>query len=285
MNTNFLNSYWLQWQSILTTLGLRIAGAIALFLIGRWAATLLQRTIRQIMTRTHMDASLISFATNFTYYGAIAVITLAIMGALGIETTSLVAMLGAASVAVGLAFQGYLSNFAAGLLIVIFHPFRVGDWIEGASIRGIVEEIQLFTTHVRTADNRLVIIPNGKLTNDNVINFSTKGILRVDMVVGIDYDENLQQVKKIISEVLASDSRILKDPMPTVGVIELAENSIRLAVQPWTESRNYLLVQFKTYERLVEQFRKEGINLPLSKPDILVNSTPVPSYRANANRT
>jgi small conductance mechanosensitive channel len=224
------------------------------------------------MTRTHMDASLISFATHFTYYGAIAVLSLAIMGALGIETTSLVAVLGAASVAVGLALQGSLSNFAAGLLIVIFHPFRVGDWIEGANICGIVEEIQLFTTHVRTADNKLVIVPNGKLTNDNVINFSTKGSLRVDMVVGIDYDDNLQQVKKIIADVLASDARILKDPKPTIGVIELGDNSIRLAVQPWTESRNYWLVQFRTYERLVEEFRKEGINLPSAKQEVLIQS-------------
>jgi small conductance mechanosensitive channel len=272
MNTTLLNSYWIQWQSVLMTIGLRIAGAIALFVIGRWITVFLQRTIRQIMTRTHMDASLISFATHFTYYGAIAVVSLAIMGALGIETTSLVAVLGAASVAVGLALQGSLSNFAAGLLIVIFHPFRVGDWIEGANICGIVEEIQLFTTHVRTADNKLVIVPNGKLTNDNVINFSTKGSLRVDMVVGIDYDDNLQQVKKIIADVLASDVRILKDPKPTIGVIELGDNSIRLAVQPWTESRNYWLVQFRTYERLVEEFRKEGINLPSAKQEVLIQS-------------
>jgi small conductance mechanosensitive channel len=272
MNTTLLNSYWIQWQSVLMTIGLRIAGAIALFVIGRWITVFLQRTIRQVMTRTHMDASLISFATHFTYYGAIAVLSLAIMGALGIETTSLVAVLGAASVAVGLALQGSLSNFAAGLLIVIFHPFRVGDWIEGANICGIVEEIQLFTTHVRTADNKLVIVPNGKLTNDNVINFSTKGCLRVDMVVGIDYDDNLQQVKKIIADVLASDARILKDPKPTIGVIELGDNAIRLAVQPWTESRNYWLVQFRTYERLVEEFRKEGINLPSAKQEVLIQS-------------
>jgi small conductance mechanosensitive channel len=275
VDSTLLSSYWIQWQSVLMTIGLRIAGAIALFVVGRWVTQILQRTIRQIMTRTHMDASLISFATHFTYYGAIAVLSLAIMGALGIETTSLVAVLGAASVAVGLALQGSLSNFAAGLLIIIFHPFRVGDWIEGANICGIVEEIQLFTTHVRTADNRLVIIPNGKLTNDNVINFSIKGILRVDMVIGIDYEENLQRVKKIIAEVLASDSRILKEPVPTIGVIELADNSIRLAVQPWTESRNYRLVQFKTYERLVEQFRKEGINLPLIKQEGQVESVPL----------
>jgi small conductance mechanosensitive channel len=117
-----------------------------------------------------------------------------------------------------------------------------------------------------------VIVPNGKLTNDNVINFSTKGCLRVDMVVGIDYDDNLQQVKKIIADVLASDARILKDPKPTIGVIELGDNAIRLAVQPWTESRNYWLVQFRTYERLVEEFRKEGINLPSAKQEVLIQS-------------
>ncbi len=264
MNGTLLNSYLLRWEPILTTVGLRIVGAILLFLVGRWGAALLQKTIRRLMIKTHMEASLISFATNFAYSSAIAFITLAIMRTLGIETTSLVAVLGAASIAVGLALQGSLSNFAAGLMIVIFHPFRVGDWIEGASISGIIEEIQLFTTLLRTADNRLVIIPNGKLTNEKVINFSTNGILRVDMVVGIKYEEDLERVKTIISEVLAADSRILKDPMPTVGVMELAENSIRLAVQPWTESHNYKLVQFKTYERIVEQFRKEGINLALT---------------------
>ncbi|HEY9826283.1 MAG TPA: mechanosensitive ion channel domain-containing protein [Stenomitos sp.] len=267
-----LSQFLLQWQTILTTFGLRIVVAFVLFTLGRWGAQFLQRTVRQVMLRAHMEASLISFVCNFTYYGAIAFATLAIMGTLGIETTSLVAMLGAASVAVGLALQGSLSNFAAGILLVIFHPFRVGDWIEGASVSGIVEEIQLFTTHIRTFDNRLIIIPNGKLTNDNVTNYSTKGILRVDMAIAVDYSENLQQVKAIVAEVLASDPRILREPAPNIGVAQLGENYIRLAIQPWTKPQHYWDVHFYTYERIVERFRKAEILMPSSKQEVHIHS-------------
>jgi small conductance mechanosensitive channel len=275
MNNTSLNQFLLQGQSILTTFGFRFAMAAVLFFIGRWSALLLQKTVRQLMIKTRMEASLISFVSNFTYYGAIAFIILAILGTLGIETTSLVAILGATSVAIGLALQGSLSNFAAGLLLVIFHPFRVGDWIEGASVSGIVEEIQLFTTHVRTFDNRLVIIPNGKLTNDNVTNYSSKGILRVDMVVVVDYEENLQQVKKIIAEELVMDPNILKDPSPTIGVLELGDNYIRVAVQPWTKPSHYWAVHFYTYERIVDRFRKEGILVPSNKQEVHIHSTPI----------
>jgi small conductance mechanosensitive channel len=272
MDKASLNAFLIQWQTILAELGLRLLGAIALFFIGRWAARLLQRTIRNLLNKTHVEVSLISFASNLTYYGAIAFITLAIMGALGIETTSLVAILGATSVAIGLALQGSLANFAAGLLIVIFHPFRVGDWIESGGISGIVEEIQLFTTHVRTFDNKIVIIPNGRLTNDTVTNFTSKGILRVDLMVSVGYQENLQQVKQSIAKVLEMDSRILTEPRPTIGVSELGANSIRIAIQPWTDARNYWLVYHHTYEKLVEQFNTQGISIPLPDQKIYIQA-------------
>lgn len=265
-----------QWQPIIASIGLRLVGAIVLFYVGRWGAKHIQRMIRQVMAKAHMDASLTSFASHFFYYGAIALIALTIMGLLGIETTSLVAMLGAASIAIGLALQGSLSNFAAGILLIIFHPFRVGDLIEGAGVVGIVEEIQLFTTFVLTDDNRLVIIPNAKLINDNIVNRSVKGCLRIDMSVGIDYEDNLQRVKTIIAEVLSSDSRILEDPMPQIGVLELAENYIRLAIRPWVESRNYWPVYFHVYERLVERFREEGITVPSNKTDVHIHGIPSP---------
>jgi small conductance mechanosensitive channel len=261
-------------QTILTTFGLRLVGAIALFFVGRWAASILQKTTRKLLIKANTEFSLVSFVSNCAYYGTIAFTVLAIMGLLGIETTSLVAILGAASVAVGLALQGSLSNFAAGLLLVIFYPFRVGDWIDGASVSGIVEEIQLFTTHVRTPDNRLVIIPNGKLTNDNVTNYSVNGMLRVDMVVGVDYEENLQRVKKLIAEVLAADPHILNDPKPTIGVLDLGENDIRLAVQPWTSPENFWTVRYQTCEHLVERFRQEGIQTPSNKPEVHIHSFP-----------
>jgi small conductance mechanosensitive channel len=265
MNEALNNTLLMGWQSNLTTLGVKLISVVALFFVGRWGAKQLQQIVRKIMTKARMDASLISFASQFTYYGILFLIALSIMGQLGIETTSLIAMLGAAGVAIGLALQGSLSNFSAGLLLIVFHPFRVGDLIEGAGITGIVEEIQLFSTSVLTEDNRLVIIPNSKLVNDTIINHSSKGTLRVDMVIGISYEENLQRVKKVISEILASDPRVLQTPVPEIGVLELSENYLRLGVRPWTNSRNYWAVHFHTHEQLVERFRKEGICMPGSK--------------------
>jgi small conductance mechanosensitive channel len=279
MNEALNNTLLMGWQSNLTTLGVKLISVVALFFVGRWGAKQLQQIVRKIMTKARMDASLISFASQFTYYGILFLIALSIMGQLGIETTSLIAMLGAAGVAIGLALQGSLSNFSAGLLLIIFHPFRVGDLIEGAGITGIVEEIQLFSTSVLTEDNRLVIIPNSKLVNDTIINHSSKGTLRVDMVIGISYEENLQRVKKVISEILASDPRVLQTPVPEIGVLELSENYLRLGVRPWTNSRNYWAVHFHTHEQLVERFRKEGICMPSSKQDVHIHSITSPESR------
>jgi small conductance mechanosensitive channel len=279
MNEALNNTLLVGWQSNITTLGVKLFSVVALFFVGRWGAKQLQQIVRKIMTKARMDASLISFASQFTYYGILFLIALSIMGQLGIETTSLIAMLGAAGVAIGLALQGSLSNFSAGLLLIIFHPFRVGDLIEGAGITGIVEEIQLFSTSVLTEDNRLVIIPNSKLVNDTIINHSSKGTLRVDMVIGISYEENLQRVKKVISEILASDPRVLQTPVPEIGVLELSENYLRLGVRPWTNSRNYWAVHFHTHEQLVERFRKEGICMPSSKQDVHIHSIASPESR------
>jgi small conductance mechanosensitive channel len=271
-----LNKILLQWQPTIATIGFKLISVVMLFFVGRWGAKQLQQVVRKILTKARMDTSLISFASQFTYYGILFLIALSIMGQLGIETTSLIAMLGAAGVAIGLALQGSLSNFSAGLLLIVFHPFRVGDLIEGAGVIGIVEEIQLFSTSVLAGDNRLVIIPNSKLVNDTIINHSSKGTLRVDMVIGISYEENLQRVKKVISEILASDPRVLQNPVPEISVLELSENCLRLGVRPWTNSRNYWAVHFRTHEQLVERFRKEGICMPTSKLDANIHSVAVP---------
>jgi small conductance mechanosensitive channel len=271
-----LNKLLLQWQPTIATIGFKLISVAMLFFVGRWGAKQLRQVVRKILTKARMDASLISFASQFTYYGFLFLIALSIMGQLGIETTSLIAMLGAAGVAIGLALQGSLSNFSAGLLLIVFHPFRVGDLIEGAGIIGIVEEIQLFSTSVLAEDNKLVIVPNSKLVNDTIINHSSKGTLRVDMVVGISYEENLQRVKKVISEILESDPRVLQSPVPEIGVLELSENFLRLGVRPWTNSRNYWAVHFRTHEQLVERFRKEGICMPTAKQDVHIHSVPVP---------
>jgi small conductance mechanosensitive channel len=273
-----LNKLLLKWQPNVNIgdIGLKLVSVLLLLFVGRWGAKQLQKIVRKIMTKARMDASLISFASQFTYYGILFLVTLTIMGQLGVETTSLIAMLGAAGFAIGLALQGSLSNFSAGLLLIIFHPFRVGDLIGGAGVVGIVEEIQLFSTSVLSGDNKLVIIPNSKLVNDTIINHSSKGTLRVDMVIGIRYEENLQRVKKVISEILASDPRVLREPVPEIGVLELSDTCLRLGVRPWTNSRNYWAVHFRTHEQLVERFRQEGIGMPMANQNVPIPSLAVP---------
>jgi small conductance mechanosensitive channel len=239
MSTESLKSLFGRLQELGAEFGLRVIAAIAIFLVGRWVAALMQQFVSTLMVKARVEPSLISFTGNLVYYGIIAFVVLAALGQLGIETSSLIAMLGAAGLAIGLALQGSLSNFAAGILLVIFHPFRVGDWIEGAGVSGFVEEIQLLTTVLRTLDNKTVTIPNSSLTSQNIVNYSTKGILRIDLVIGIDYDEEIDRVKQVIAAVLAEDERILKSPAPTVGVLALADNAVNLAVRPWVHTENY----------------------------------------------
>ena len=181
-------------------------------------------------------------------------VILAALGQLGIQTTSFIAIIGAAGLAIGLALQGSLANFAAGFLMIIFRPFKVGDVIDAAGVLGSVEEIQVFTTQLKTPDNKTIIIPNAKLTADKITNFSTKPTRRVDFVFGIGYSDDIDKTKKVISEVLAEDERILKDPSPTIGVVELADSSVNFAVRPWVNSADYWNVFFDTNEKHEEAF-------------------------------
>jgi small conductance mechanosensitive channel len=269
-----------QFQAVGLEFGIRILIAIALFLIGRWGANFLRRLVRKGMTKARVDTTLVAFASNMAYYVVMAFIALAILGQFGIETTSLIALIGAAGLAVGLALQGSLSNFAAGILIILFRPFHVGDWIEANGVSGIVEDIELLTTVLRTLDNRTVVIPNSKLTDDNIVNYSTKGILRVDLVVGVAYHTNLKHAREVISQALKEDSRILTDPTPTIGVLELADSSINLAVRPWTRVENFWPVYFSAYEAIKTRFDELGIVIPFPQRDIHIQSAPSEPLRS-----
>ncbi len=268
VNLDSLSALYLQMQALVLEFGLRLIAAIAIFAIGRWLAKQLRRLIKRLMNRTPLNPNLISFTSNFAEYGITAFVILAALGQLGIETTSLVAILGAAGLAVGLALQGSLSNFAAGLLIVFFHPFRVGDWIEGGGESGFVEDIQLFTTMMRRLDNKTVIIPNNSLTANNIVNYSTKGVLRVDLVVGVAYHEDIDRVKQVITAALAQDERILQDPPPMIGVLELADSSVNFAVRPWTRTEHYWPVYFTAYENIKKKLDAEGISIPFPQRDV-----------------
>jgi len=197
---------------------------------------------------------------------------IAALGQLGIQTTSFIAILGAAGLAVGLALQGSLANFAAGFLMIIFRPFRVGDFIEGAGVAGVVESIQIFTTTLRTGDNKTIIIPNAKLSGDNIINYSAKETRRVDMTVGVAYDADLSKVKHVLNDIIAKESRIHADPAPQVAVAELADSSVNFVVRVWTNTADYWGVKFDITETIKNRFDEEGIGIPFPQRDIHIVS-------------
>ena len=207
---------------LITIYGIKVIAAIAIFVIGRWVAKGMRGLVQRMMRKAQVDQTLRRFVGNLTYIALLVFIIIAALSQLGIQTTSFIAILGAAGLAIGLALQGSLANFAAGFLMIVFRPIRVGDYIEGAGVSGTVEEIQIFTTTLVTPDNKTVIIPNAALTGDNIVNWTIKGTRRVDLVMGIGYEDDIDKAKQIMADVLAGDDRILKDPAPQIAMVELA---------------------------------------------------------------
>jgi small conductance mechanosensitive channel len=236
--------------------------------VGRWIAKALRNVIKRMMTKGNVDEILISFVGNLTYIALIAFVIIAALNQLGIQTTSFIAIIGAAGLAIGLALQGSLANFAAGVLMIIFRPFQVGDYIEGAGVAGAVEKVQIFTTQLRTPDNKTIIIPNAKIMGDNITNYSAKDTRRVDMVIGVSYGDDLKKVREILEDILAKDDRILKDPAPTIGVLELGDNSVNFAVRPWVKRDDYWGTYFDVTETVKRRFDKEGISIPYPQRDV-----------------
>ena len=220
------------------------------------------------MQKSKVDQTLSSFLGHLIYVSLLTFVALSALGQLGIQTTSFIAVIGAAGLAVGLALQGSFSNFAAGVLLIIFRPFKVGDFIEGSGVSGTVEEILMFTTQVLTPDNRTVIIPNAKLTSDNIINFTAKPYRRVDLVVGVSYSTDIDKVKEVVMDVLTRDVRILKDPPPTIGLLELADSSLNFAVRSWVKPEDYWGVYFTTNENIKKRFDSEDISIPFPQRDV-----------------
>ena len=248
--------------------GLKVVAALAILSIGRLAAAGVRALVIRTLVKGHVDDTLVAFVTSVTYVAAMAFVIIAALGQLGVQTASFVAVLGAAGLAIGLALQGSLANFAAGVLMIIFKPFKVGDFIEAGGTAGTVVEIGIFTTELKTPDNKKVIVPNAKATGDNITNFTVNEQRRVDIVAGVSYGDDLDKVRKILEKILAEDERILKDPAPTIGVLELADSSVNFAVRPWVSTADYWDVFFALQEKIKKRFDEEGVSIPFPQQDV-----------------
>ena len=255
-------------QQAVAVYGLKVVAAIAIFVVGRWVAKALRRVCRGVMEKREVDPILTTFVASIVYFALLAVVVIAALGQLGVQTASLIALLGAAGLAIGLALQGSLANFAAGFLMIVFRPFKVGDYIEAAGSSGTVEELQIFTTQLRTPDNKMVIIPNAQITAGNIVNYSVKHTRRIDLVIGVGYGDDLNKVKITLEDILAKEQRILKSPAPTIGVLELADNSVNFAVRPWVKNVDYSAVHFDLMQAIKERFDTDGISIPYPQRDV-----------------
>jgi small conductance mechanosensitive channel len=263
-----MEHYLEQAQELIAQYGMKVVAAIAILVLGWLAAKTFRSVVRRMLKRGRVDAALVSFVSSLTYVALMAFVVIAALGQLGLQTASFVAVIGAAGLAVGLALQGSLANFASGVLMIIFKPFKVGDYVEGGGVAGIVEEISIFTTELKSPDNKKIIVPNGKMMGDNIVNYTAKEIRRIDIVAGVSYKDDLDKVRKVLADILAADERVLKDPAPTIGVLELGESSVNFVVRPWVKTQYYWDVFFATQEKIKKQFDAQGISIPFPQRDV-----------------
>jgi len=252
--------------------GFKVLGALIIFLIGRWLAKIVSRWIETALIKSRVDKTLAKFVKNLSQIILLVFVVMAALAPLGVETTQFAVVVGAAGLAIGLALQGSLANFASGFLMIIFRPFKVGDFIEAAGVKGTVKEIQIFNTIINTPDNIRVIIPNAQLTGGNILNYTINGTRRVDLVVGVSYEDDLKKAKQVIEEVLAGDDRVLKDPSPTIAVSELGDSSVNFVVRPWVNSADYWDTYFDLTAKIKLALDENDITIPYPQRDVHLKS-------------
>lgn len=253
---------------LVMTWGLRVLGALTVLMIGRILAGWARGTVSKVLERGSVDATLVPFISNMTYYLMMAFVVIAVLGLFGIPTASVIAVLGAAGLAVGLALQGTLGNFAAGIMLLLFRPFRVGDFVEVAGAKGGVQEISIFNTVLNTPDNVRVTVPNGVIFGQTIKNYSANENRRVDLVFGIGYGDDIGKAMEIIHNAINSDERVLKDPAPLVAVNELGDSSVNLVVRPWCRRENYGALRWALIRRLKEDLEAGGCSIPFPQRDV-----------------
>jgi small conductance mechanosensitive channel len=260
----FLEQFLIPWS-------IRILVALAIWFVGKWIAGKLAGVVKKLMSKGGLDEMLVQFLGNIVYTVLLVVVIIAALDHLGIQTTSLLAIFGAAGLAIGLALKDSLANFSSGVMIILFRPFKVGDFIEAAGTAGVVEEVRIFATLLRTGDNRQIIVPNGQIYSGTIVNVSAKPTRRIDLVFGIGYDDDIRKAKEVIEQVIKSDDRILADPAPAIGLGELADSSVNINVRPWVNSADYWPVRADLLERVKLAFDENGISIPYPQQDVYMH--------------
>ena len=245
-----------------------ILGALLIFLVGKWVARKLTSLLGKLLKRQNIDETLIRFLDNISYYTLMIVVLMASADQLGVNTTSFLAIFGAAGLAVGLALKDSLGNFASGVMLVFFRPFKIGDVVTAGGVTGKVESISVFSTVFLTFDNQRMIVPNGKITNDTITNINANPTRRLDLVFGIGYEDDIARAKAIFLGHMLADSRILKDPKPLIAVAELADSSVNFFVRPWVKTEDYWAVRFDLTEKMKLEFDAAGLNIPFPQRDV-----------------
>ncbi|MBD1576257.1 small-conductance mechanosensitive channel MscS [Vibrio sp. S11_S32] len=263
---------WLTHNSdLLVQYGVNILSAIVILFIGNIIVKKIGNSVAKMLEKKQMDQAVVDFVSSLVRYVLFVIVLIAALGRVGVETASVVAVIGAAGLAIGLALQGSLANFAAGVLIVAFRPFKSGDYVEIAGVSGSVESIQIFQTVLTTPDNKMIVVPNGGVIGGPIVNYSRHATRRIDHVIGVSYGSDLKKTKEVISKVLAADSRILQTPAPTIGVVALADSSVNFVVRPWVKTEAYWDVYFDSLQAIKEALDAEGIEIPFPQMDVHMN--------------
>jgi len=255
-------------ETIVIPWGIKIALAVAIFIVGRMAVAVVVRVTGKFMRAREMDEILVKFLLSILRWVLLLFVIIAALSQLGVDTTSLVALLGAAGLAIGLSLQSSLANFAAGVMLIVFRPFTKGDFVEVAGVSGSVDAIGIFTSTLTTPDNKEVIVPNGAVYSNSITNYSARPTRRVDMVFGIGYDDDIKKAKALLEEIIAADDRILADPEPVVALGELGDSSVNFLVRPWVNAADYWAVLWHTTESVKLKFDEAGISIPYPQMDV-----------------
>ena len=272
MEFNLNGNLWNQLSELMSSFGISLFIALFILVIGRQVVKILIKVISSALERSNTEDTVRIFVTNLLNTLLMIVVFIAAINQLGIQTTSIIAVLGAAGLAIGLALQGSLSNFAAGILIVIYRPYKVGDYIQADNHLGTVDDIQIFSTVLKTPDNKLVIVPNGSIMNGSIVNFSNQDKRRVDIIASCSYEDDIDKVKSVLADILSKDDRILSEPKPRIAVSELADSSVNLIVRPWVKNSDYIDVYYSLLEEIKKRFDQEGISIPYPQSDVHIHN-------------